>query len=91
MKKKFDFYADPSHGWLKVPIAMLSRLGIENKISYYSYMRGGFVYLEEDDDAATFIRAYNDAYGFKPSFRSHYGDRMSKIRGYNRYNATRAA
>jgi hypothetical protein len=52
--KKFKFYPDAGHGWLAVKRSFLIELGILNKISGYSYQRGGTVYLEEDCDATTF-------------------------------------
>ena len=54
---KFPFYMDPGHGWLKVPMRLLKELGIEPRITAYSYRRGDFAYLEEDCDATTFVKA----------------------------------
>lgn len=34
---KFQFYADPGHGWVEVKRELLKELGIEDKISSYSY------------------------------------------------------
>jgi len=56
--RKFDFYSDPSHGWLKVKRQELVELGIETEISGYSYQKGDAVYLEEDSDAPKFIDAW---------------------------------
>ncbi len=56
--KKYDFYNDPSHGWLKVQRKELVELGIETQISGYSYQKGDAVYLEEDSDAPKFIDAW---------------------------------
>lgn len=53
--KKFKFYPDAGHGWLAVKRQLLIDLGIINKITGYSYQRGKTVYLEEDQDADTFI------------------------------------
>ena len=61
----YEYHTDPSHGWLRVSYLELVRLGIEDKISDCSYMRGTFAYLEEDCDAAVFIDAMckiNEAY-----------------------------
>ncbi len=80
----YDFYSDPSHGWLKVPIAELKRLGIANKISRCSYMRGKFAYLEEDADATLFVNT-KKARGEPVKFREHIGDKSSKIRSYHDY------
>lgn len=53
----FRFISDPGHGWLETDRAMIKRVGIENKISSYSYQKGFAVYLEEDCDAPLFIEA----------------------------------
>jgi hypothetical protein len=47
----YKFISDPGHGWLEVTRAELETLDLLDKISRYSYQRGGFVYLEEDCDA----------------------------------------
>jgi hypothetical protein len=55
----FDFYSDPSHGWLKVPIAVLrEHLGARwrSEFSPFSYERSEYVYLEEDCDLGWFMR-----------------------------------
>jgi hypothetical protein len=50
----YRFIEDPGHGWLEVTKSELKRLGIERKISTYSYQNGGYAYLEEDCDYAVF-------------------------------------
>jgi len=57
MKRRLTFHTDPGHGWLEVPHAELKELGIDSKISEYSYHNSGIVYLEEDCDAGVFIDA----------------------------------
>jgi len=84
MQKTFNFYSDPGHGWVKVPIKLLDELSIRNKISSYSYVRGDFAYLEEDCDAAEFIGAIR-ARGIEPKFHELMTNKMSKIRSYNCY------
>lgn len=59
--KQFIFYSDPSHGWLQVPRGLLRQLGIEDKVSGYSYQRLGDVFLEEDCDYSLFARAMKEA------------------------------
>ena len=54
---KYKFIEDPGHGWLEVERLEIERLCLEDQISRYSYVRGAKVYLEEDCDAAAFIRA----------------------------------
>ncbi len=77
---KYNFYEDPGHGWLKVHKKELT--GIEDKISAWSYMRGEYVYLEEDCDATLFIDMKNID---TSNFVHHHTDLSSKIRGYSSY------
>jgi len=51
------FWEDPGHGWLEVSYADLRLLGIWGQISGYSYRRDDKVYLEEDMDAVTYLKA----------------------------------
>jgi len=53
----YNYYSDPGHGWLEVKLDELVELGIKNKISHYSYIRGDTVFLEEDCDMSTFMNA----------------------------------
>ena len=66
MKTSFKFYSDPSHGWVKVDRPLLVSLGIIDKITPFSYQRGDFVYLEEDQDLSTFCDAFVTKYGREP-------------------------
>ncbi len=55
---KYTFYEDPGHGWLRVRIAHLVALGIDDKISTCSYCDNiHYAYLEEDSDLTTFLDA----------------------------------
>ncbi len=78
---KFNYYMDPGHGWLKVPMRLLKELGIESKITRYSYRRGDQAYLEEDCDATTFVKAMEER-GRTVVFDDHSSNRESVIRGY---------
>jgi len=83
--KKYDFYADPGHGWLKVKRQELIELGIEGEISAYSYQRGDYVYLEEDADAPLFQDAWEEEHQEKfmnKWIRYHQADYDSRIRQY---------
>ena len=51
------FFEDPGHGWLEVQVSELRDLGIFDKITHYSYRKGGTAYLEEDCDAPTYLKA----------------------------------
>ena len=55
--KAYTYFTDPGHGWLRVKRAELHELGIAYEITPFSYARGEWVYLEEDCDMATFMRA----------------------------------
>lgn len=89
MKKvTFTLYSDPGHGWIKVPLPLLQKLGIAGNISSYSYWRKGHAFLEEDCDAGLLIDALVDQ-GIKPALRERVAKvRYSKIRGYEHYRAT---
>jgi hypothetical protein len=86
------FHADPGHAWLQVPIALLERLGIAEKITRYSYMdspsesdswMGSNAYLEEDVDANTFVTAA-DAAGIQFAVKHAYAEN-TPIRDYPSY------
>ncbi len=83
---KFDAIIDPGHGWLKVPKKLLVELGIADKITPYSYMRGDFAYLEEDQDLSTFMEAMAaQRPDVKVEQRDRYADRYSRVRNYASY------
>ena len=48
---------DPGHGWLSMSIEDFVKLGIADKITSFSYIGYNRVYLEEDCDAGTAIKA----------------------------------
>ncbi len=57
--KPIQWYADPAHEWLAVPLALVKALGIAERVSTCSYVDHlvGVAYLEGDCDAALFIEA----------------------------------
>lgn len=79
--RTFNYHADSSHGWLAVKIDLIQELGIADKISQYSYIRGNTVYLEEDVDAVLFHKAYTAKHGQYETETKYY-DRRSPIRSY---------
>lgn len=81
----FNYYQDPGHGWIAVPRKLLEELSILDQITSYSYQRKDMVYLEEDYDASTFLRAYRKHFNQDPVFREHHTNRDSRIRGYDYY------
>ena len=72
-------YDSPSHAWGKVTCQQLIELGIDLKISGYSYRNGGDVLLEEDCDLPLFVKAAHDA-GIEVDFyeMSLYSDKAIK-------------
>jgi len=88
--KTYVFHTDPGHGWLAVPFKDIEALGIQDKISGYSYVKGKTAYLEEDCDAAVFMEAYAERFGQRPSYRTSYQDR-TQIRYFASYQPTKLA
>ena len=86
---RLNFYEDPGHGWLAVPLQLLEQLQLLDSISTYSYMRGMLAHLEEDDDYARFALAMRDA-GRVFAIREHHTDKHSRIRNYDPYSPERA-
>ena len=58
---KFNYHTDAGHGWIAVKRKLLDDLGLSNKITPFSYMKGQTVYLEEDQDAALFLNTLKDS------------------------------
>lgn len=80
-----NYYQDPGHGWVKITLDKLKALGIHKDISYFSYMRGEHVYLEEDCDLNRLYLAC-DKHGIVLKLREHVADKSSKIRNYQSYH-----
>ena len=91
MQKTFQVISDPGHAWCKVPFSVLAELRIVDAITYYSYVRKGFAYLEEDCDLSAFVAAYREETGVSPIFKESTADKYSRVRGYEVYTTTRAA
>jgi hypothetical protein len=70
---RLTYHTDPGHGWVEVPRALLFFLDIEDRVSGYSYQKGGQVFLEEDLDAALLVNALRDK-GVEVSFEERYAD-----------------
>jgi hypothetical protein len=82
--KVFEFISDPGHGWLKVKDKDLIDVGLwAPDFSSYSYRSGNTFYLEEDCDAAIFVRAFEAKHGRKPAYVERYVER-THIRGLPR-------
>ena len=83
MLKRFDFVADDSHGWLKVPVRELQRLDIVDQISAYSYVRGDMAYLEEGRDMKVFTQARDQRGEGDIRMIEHSRKGQSRIRKYD--------
>jgi len=86
MITKYQFISDLGHGWLKVKIRELDELGINDKISGYSYKRGQYAFLEEDCDLSIFAHAKR-ASGVEIEFIYSQSTKRSKIRSYERFRS----
>ena len=83
---KLNYFTDPGHGWVSVKLQTLIDLGIHNKISHYSYIRGSSAYLEEDCDLDLLYKAC-DAIGLKIDLTEKHTNNRSPIRSYAVYRA----
>jgi hypothetical protein len=88
--RTLTFHTDPAHGWLEVKRSDLIALDIEDKISRFSYEKGSKVYLEEDCDQMTYLRAASAA-GWNIKTKDARTDSESFIRFMNPYHSTAAA
>jgi hypothetical protein len=86
---KLDFYEDPGHGWLAVPLELLDSLGLVDKVSTYSYIRGALAHLEEDCDYSLFAAAMRE-HGIPFTVREHRCNGRSRIRSYSCYHPSTA-
>ncbi len=82
---QYVYEQDPGHGWLIVPKSELSRLGIADSITAFSYQNGPWVYLEEDCDMPVFLAA-KEAVG-EPVELTRRHVEHTPIRGYAPYSA----
>jgi len=81
---EFNFFNDGGHGWIEVPIEVLRAMGINDKISSYSYQKDTMAYLEEDCDGSLFFETYIKINNEKPKFNDIYEQR-SRVRSYQAY------
>jgi hypothetical protein len=83
---KLRYYTDPGHGWLAVKRKVLKDLGLLDKITSYSYQKGGTVYLEEDCDLPTLATKMAQI-GNIIVYDKRHTDRLSPIRSYEGFRA----
>jgi len=79
------YYQDPGHGWVKVKKGLIKELGLWEKITFYSYEDPEHIYLEEDCDLSTFMRAAEDAGYLFNRMLVDRADNDSHIRGMNMF------
>jgi hypothetical protein len=77
-------YSDAGHAWGKVKREVLRNLGIDRKISSYSYQRNDYAYLEEDCDLYLLQQAMDED-NVRLKYIERRTDGRSKIRSYDRY------
>ena len=82
--KKF-FHSDSGHGWLAVKRKEVEQLGIADKVSKFSYVKGKTVYLEEDTDVGLFLNAAKAA-GLEVEVKDAKPVKRSNIRGFSAYS-----
>jgi hypothetical protein len=73
---------DSGHGWLQVEREELIALGIADKISGFSYVKGEYVYLEEDCDASLYLNVIGKR---STDFPETYYKNDAPCRNYNHY------
>jgi len=83
--KKYRLFSDPGHSWLEVSFDELVSLGINKKITAWSYYKGNNVYLEEDCDAPLFLQTKKDLTGEITEYEEITSDYNSPIRSYSPY------
>jgi hypothetical protein len=85
--KTYVWHEDAGHAWLSVTKKELIELDIDKRITVYSYVRGGIVYLEEDCDASIFITAYEERFKEKYKYVKEDDGDNSPIRNYHPYES----
>lgn len=83
---KATYYTDPGHGWFAVKRGVLTMLGMQYDVSYYSYQRGNTVYLEEDCDANLLFNKAR-ALGIEIKYTEKHTDKRHPIRSYDHYRS----
>jgi hypothetical protein len=81
---KYQFHSDQGHGWMRVQVEEVERLGIGKQISNYSYVKDGALYLEEDCDMGVFCEAkerLGEKFGFIDVFSA-----ATPIRDYPKWD-----
>lgn len=93
-KMKITRFEDGGHSWFAVKRAVLESFGILSQITNCSYQKGLTVYLEEDCDWGTFLKAYfkgpiPDKSWEHFEIKTSYSD-ASPVRNYSRFTLAQA-
>lgn len=75
-----SFISDPGHGWLRVPLIDIAALGVETKISSYSFIDGHYAYLEEDLDCPLYLEALQEHLQTEITLEEEHRDHFSRNR-----------
>lgn len=89
MPDTFKFYSDPGHAWVAVPMEAVTKLGIQDEISAYSYLHNNIAYLEEDMDAQIFENVYEQKMGRGKPLYDRVPGESTFIREYPGYPSKR--
>ncbi|RLD00147.1 MAG: hypothetical protein DRI46_08025 [Chloroflexi bacterium] len=81
MRNQLAYIHDAGHGWLEVSMKEIIALGIQHKISNFSYMAFGSAYLEEDCDMGIYLTALKEKHGESFQFREGFEYRNVYIDG----------
>ncbi len=84
--KTIHFFSDPRHGWAKVYKRDLIKFNVHEKISWCSFEKGLYAYLEGDVDFPIYFKAVSEA-GYTITSKLIYSNRRSRIRSYSRYQS----
>lgn len=84
--KSFQMVSDAAHGWLKVPVVELERIGIAGDITPFSYRKGDMAFLEEDLDATLFMEKRKER-GEVVRIKEINRENCNRIRNYAAYTA----
>ena len=80
------FYHDETDGWLAVKTKVIEELGLADKISKHSYIKGKTIYLEEVNDMPKYIDAQKSRGNTAHAVSIGHGER-SIVRNYEMYHA----
>lgn len=79
----FRYYQDAGHGWIAVKKGLINDLCLEPTTC--SFVKGSTIYLEEDYDAARFVKAYKAKFNVEPILKVTYSHRRSAVRNYQNF------